>query len=270
MKLRLLNLEFTKKSITLKSINSVRMKIGVVIVDDDNKNLDYLRPFVSSMDYVSFLMESYSVEQAIKQINDNKPNLVFLDVELPDGLGFDVLEKCDFKDFSVIFITAHEKYALRAIKFSAIDYLLKPYGYDDVFGAMERYKSLVQPNSKILLDNLLEKNIQEKRIGINSLNGINYIKLGEIVRCEAQGNYTFFNLQSGVQELSSKPIKEYEELLEEFSFVRVHKSHLINLYHVKSYLKSEGGSVLLNDGSEVPISKNKKDEFLKKMKLFYV
>lgn len=196
--------------------------------------------------------------------------MFFLDIELPDGLGFDVLERCDFKNFSVIFITAHEKYALRAIKFSAIDYLLKPYSYDDVFVAMGRYKSLTQPNSKMLLHNLLEKNIQEKRIGINSLNGINYIKLGEIVRCEAYGNYTFFNLQSGAQELASKPIKEYEELLEEFSFIRVHKSHLINLLYVKSYLKNEGGSVLLNDGTKVPISKNKKEEFLEKMKLFFV
>lgn len=246
------------------------MKISILIVDDDIKNTEYLKSFVLSLDQLSWVRTANSVQQAIHEIAEHQPNLVFLDIELPDGLGFDVLEKCDFKNFSVIFITAHEKYALRAIKFSAIDYLLKPYSYDDFWGSMERYNSLAQPNSKILLDNLLEKNIQEKRIGINSLNGINYIKLGEIVRCEAHGNYTFFNLQSGVQELASKPIKEYEVLLEEFSFFRVHKSHLINLLYVKSYLKSEGCSALLNDGTKVPISKNKKDEFLEKMKLFFV
>lgn len=246
------------------------MKIGILIIDDDKKSADYLEPFVLSLEQVAWVRTSDCVHDAIQAIDEYKPDLIFLDVELRDGLGFDVLDRSTFKEFSVVFITAHEKYALRAIKFCAIDYLLKPFNYDDVFSAIGRHKSLAQPNTKVFLSNLKETVVQEKRIGINSLTGIKYIKLGEIVRCEANGNYTFFNLQSGVQELSSKPIKEYEELLEEFSFVRVHKSHLINLFHVKSYIKNEGGSVLLNDGSEVPISKTKKEEFLEKMKLTYV
>lgn len=242
------------------------MKIGVLIVDDDKKNAEYLQSFVLSLEYVAWVRTTHCVHDAIHEIDEHKPNLIFLDVKLPDGFGFDVLDRCAFKEFSVIFITAHEKYALRAIKFSAIDYLLKPFSYDDVFGAMERYKSLAQPNSKMFLYNLKETVAQEKRIGINSLTSIIYIKLREVVRCEANGNYTFFNLQDGLQELSSKPIKEYEELLEEFSFARVHKSHLINLLHVKKYLKNDGGSVIMNDGSEVPISKTKKEDFLERMK----
>lgn len=242
------------------------MKIGVLIIDDDKKNAEYLQPFVLSLEHVAWVRTAHCVHDAIQEIDVHKPDLIFLDVELPDGLGFDILDKCAFKEFSIIFITAHEKYALRAIKFSAIDYLLKPFNYDDVFSAMERYRSLALPNTKVFLSNLKETVVQEKRLGLNSLTGINYIKLGEIVRCEANGNYTFFNLQCGLQELSSRPIKEYEELLEEFSFARVHKSHLINLLHVKSYLKNDGGSVIMNDGSEVPISKNKKEEFLDRMK----
>ncbi len=246
------------------------MKIGVLIVDDDIKNAEYLKPFVQSLEQVSWVRTAHSVQEAIQEIEKNKPNLVFLDVELADGLGFDVLEHSEFKNFSVIFITAHEKYALRAIKFSAIDYLLKPFSYDDVFQAFERLKYFPEENSKVLMGNLNEKYSQEKRIGISSAQGIDYLKLKEVIRCEAHGNYTFFHLIDNEQKLSSKPIKEYDELLEEYYFVRIHKSHLINLYHVKSYMKNHGGRVITTDDSELPLSKTKKDDFLERMKTIYV
>jgi len=246
------------------------MKFGVLIVDDDIKNAEYLKPFVSALEQVSWVKTANCVQEAIEAIDAYNPNLIFLDVELQDGLGFDVLERCQFKNFSVIFITAHEKYALRAIKFSAIDYLLKPFSYDDVFQAFERLKSFPENNLKVLMENMNEQVFQEKRIGISSAQGVHYIKLKEVVRCEAHGNYTFFHLVGKKQELSSKPIKEYEEMLEEYSFVRIHKSHLINLFHVKSFMKNDGGSIIMTDDSEMPLSKTKKEDFLEKMKLIYV
>lgn len=242
------------------------MKIGVVIVEDAQRDIDYLSSYLESNNIVDWIRSARDVASAVALIDTHEPNLVFLDVNLPDGTGFDVLEHCSFKDFSIIFSTSYEEYALKAIKFSAVDYLLKPYPYQEVSQALEKVKRLTEPNSKVLYKNLFGLSVHEKRIGINSTKDIKYLKLGDIVRCEANGNYTTFILTEGERQLSSKPIKEYEELLEEFHFLRVHKSHLINLNHVKSFVKNDGGFIIMSDELEIPISKNKKEDFLQRMK----
>jgi two-component system, LytTR family, response regulator len=242
------------------------MKIGVIIVEDDQRDIQYLSSCLQSMPIVSWIQCARDVASAVCLIDSYKPDLVYLDVKLPDGMGFDVLEQCSYKSFSVVFTTSYEHYALKAIKFSAIDFLLKPFNYDEIFYSLEKAKSLSEPNSKILVNNLSGLSEQEKRIGISSSKGINYLKLGDIIRCEANGNYTIFVMKDGTQQVSSRPLKDYEDLLGEFSFLRIHKSYLINLNYVKSFIRNDGGFITMSDDLELPISKAKKDEFLERMK----
>jgi len=212
--------------------------------------------------------EAESVKTGIALIKEVKPDIVFLDIELDDGTGFNILEAFEKIYFKIIFITGLDSYGIKAIKFSAIDYLLKPVDPDDLVKAIEKYKeSEMRHDMKINVDYLLE-NIRGikpkfKRLALNSADKVHMVNIDDIIRCESQSNYTLFYINGGEQILVTKSLKEYENLLEEYSFLRVHHSHLINLNYLKEYIKTDGGYAIMTDNSNVPVSVRKRENLLK-------
>lgn len=198
----------------------------------------------------------------IKQVN---PDLVLLDIEIDQLNGFDLLNALEQINFQTVFMTAHDHYAIKAIKFSAVDYLLKPFDKAELFEAIEKTKKNKRSNiiaASALLSNNHQQNFQKQKIGLHTFEGISYVLLEDIIRCKAEGNYTEFNLINGQNILVSSALKKYEDLLNEFGFFRIHKSHLINLSHVSSFSKAEGGYVIMDDGIKIEISRRKKGLFL--------
>lgn len=229
-----------------------------------------------------FLLELYpnldvirgidNITDGLKLIKEHRPELVFLDIELPDGTAFDLLKKLDKIDFKIIFTTAHEKYALKAIKYSALDYLLKPINVDELENAIEKAQEEVEKkNIEIKIKTLL-KNIQDgdnhrsKRIILKDKYGIQIVNVHDIIRLEAMGNYTKFFVKNREKPIvNSKILKEYTKLLPELSFFRCHQSHLININCLSRYDKREGDVLFLEDGSKVPLATRKREALLKKI-----
>ena len=181
-----------------------------------------------------------------------------------------MLEKLELTDFEVVFTTAYEKYAIQAIKFSALDYLLKPFSMGDLSEAIhhyrqKQYKEQSARQLSALFYNLKDIQKDTKKIVLPTLNGLDVISLKQIIRCEANINYTTFFLTDGSKIIVSKTLKEFDALLDDYNFIRVHNSHLINLNHVKKYTRGEGGTVTMSDHAEVDVSRRKKDEFLKRL-----
>lgn len=209
-----------------------------------------------------------SVDQGVDLIKSVRPDIVFLDIEMRSGTGFDLLQQLDNPDFEVIFTTAYEQYAMKAIKFSALDYLLKPIDITELKNAIKkaidkRQKENGNQNLLSLINNL--RTDKKPRISISTAEGIFYIEIDQIVRCEAKGAYTVFYLKNGTKITTSKNLKEYETLLSEHNFHRVHNSHIINIEEVHKYIKSDN-MVEMKDGSRVGISSQRKDSFLERMK----
>lgn len=246
--------------------------IRTVIVDDDKSSLLTLQSLLEKhFPEVSIIGTAMTVRDAIGLIDNSKPQMVFLDVNLPDGEGFDVMENVSFRDFQVIFVTAFDKYAVRAFEFSALHYIVKPANVEGLKTAFDRYKETREKEGDIgdrisvLRESL--KSGQEKII-IPSSEGLNIVKLGDVVRLEADDVYTTFYLSNGQKFVASKSMNNYEKILEDLPFSRVHSKHLINLMYVKRYLKGKGGSVIMEDNSEVEVSVRKKSDFLEKLKSF--
>lgn len=240
--------------------------IKAVIIDDEREGrltlTNMLQSFCQNIEVVA---EADSVASGLEVINNHQFDLLFLDIQLQDGNGFEILEKLNRHDFKVIIVTAYDQYALKAIKFSAFDYLLKPVDPEQLVlavnkFALQRGPETYQEEIKALLAN--QKRI--KTIALPSLEGIRFVKIDQIIRCEAVNNYTRFYTYSGEEILIAKTLKEYDEMLEEMNFCRVHQSHLINLDHVERYVKG-GSTVVMSNGSEVEVSRRKKDEFMKRM-----
>lgn len=240
----------------------------VVLVDDDKTSILTLRTLLTTnfpnMDIVG---TAYSVNEAVPLIDKVKPELVFLDINMPDGEGFDVIERVTFKEFRVIFITAFDKYAVRAFEFSALHYLVKPITNEMLESAINRFRDLkveeINNRLTVLRDNLRTKN---EKIIIPSTDGLNVVKLGDIVRLEASDVYTLFYMTNGQRFVASKPLNNYEKILEDLPFSRIHSKHLINLMYIKRYVKGKGGSVILEDNTEVEVSVRKKADFIEKLK----
>jgi len=185
---------------------------------------------------------------------------------MPEGSGFDLLESITERNFKVIFVTAYDHYAIKAIRYSAFDYLLKPINTIELQKAIERVKVEMQQDkseSKKQYETLLfNRSHASKRIALPSVQRLLFVDVKDIIRCEAESNYTYVYLNSGEKEIVSKTLKEYEELLVENGFLRVHQSHLINIQMIKSYEKSDGGYLLMNDNSQVPISRLRKEKVM--------
>lgn len=242
--------------------------ITAVLIDDDK----HLRTGMKSMlqryaSDITIIGEAESVKSGVQTLEKLNPQVVFLDIHLADGTGFDILEqlaKTNGKRPHIVFITAHEQYALKAFKFSALDFLLKPVDPEELQKTIAKIKEALKNNNSfehidLLLENIRKKVDNFKRIALSTSDGIHLFEISDIIRCESQDNYTQFFIKNHKPLLISKTLKEYEELLTEHGFERVHQSHLINLAYLKSYIKTDGGYVIMADNVNVPVAQRKKD-----------
>jgi two-component system, LytTR family, response regulator len=245
--------------------------INAVIIEDEKKSREVLETLVkSNCPDVNLIGSADSVNQGITLIKKANPSLVFLDIEMADGSGFDLLEQLSQARFDVIFTTASDQHALRAIKYSAIDYLLKPIDADELKAAVEKIqKKKALPdnleNLQFLLQNLRKPAEQYTKITLPTGNAYEIVNVKDIIRCEADGSYTSFFLESKKKMLVSASLKHYEDLLPENDFIRVHHHHLININHVVRYLKTDGGYAVMSDGTQIEISRRKKEAFLQRL-----
>jgi two-component system, LytTR family, response regulator len=240
--------------------------IKALIIDDELKARNVLNHFiVNSIPEISEIKQAASVREAIELLEKFKPGIVFLDVEMPHQNGFDFLMMQKNPSFDIIFTTAYNQYAIQALRFSALDYLLKPVDPDELKAAVERHltKQKTVREKQELYDNLvqnIEKNeVRDFRLAVPSSEGVYFFTLDEILRLEADRNYTLIHLIGKRPFLASKTLKHFEEMLEEFKFIRTHKSHLVNPQHI-TRLTHNNEFVLLSDGSKVEISRRKKEE----------
>jgi len=242
----------------------------VIIVDDEKRARNYLRGILEDQfKKIEIVGEADGVESGIKLINEFEPELIFLDVQMQDGTGFDLLAKIDRSKFHVIFISAYDRFAITAIKFSAVDYLLKPVESIDLGLALDKVeKTKLTDEVQNKLDLLLNNVNKIEKIALPSLNGIEFVRIENIVRCESDNNYTNFYLTSREKIVVSKTLKEFEDMLESKGFFRTHKSHIINLTFLKKYIKGEGGIAVMEDSSEIPVSRRRKEEFLEVLSKF--
>jgi len=246
------------------------MKIKSIIVDDEKHGRENLSGILKQYcPDVELLAEADSVEKAKSLIQEYHPDLVFLDIEMPKANGFQLLEY--FKDFrfEVIFVTAYDNYAIKAIRFSAADYILKPININDLKSAVEKVSSRIQQRQENMQMKQLVYNLgkpQYPRIGLPTGDRIEYVEVREIIRCQGEGNYTHIYFATGKHLLVAKTLVEFEDLLKEYHFIRVHKTHLVNLNHVLSYAKSDGGIIQLSNGDEVVVSRRRKEDVLKKLR----
>ena len=244
--------------------------LRTIIVDDEPDAVKFIESISSEYcPNVEIVGIANSAREGVKLINEQQPDLVFLDVEMPHGSGFDLLSNFPQKDFDVIFITAFNHYAIRAIKFSAVDYILKPININECVDAVKKVEASRQKNksSSSSIDALLEniRSALPSKLAIPTSDGMEYLNTNEIIRVEADRSYSWFYLTDNRKYLVSRNLKEYQELLGDRNFFRTHNSHLINLEFVKKFVRQEGGYVLMTDGSNVPISRSKKELFLEQM-----
>ena len=242
--------------------------IRAIIIDDEQAGINSLTLLLARfVTGVKLVASTTDPVQGIELIESFRPEIVFLDINMPFLNGFELLEKLSFRDFFLIFTTAHNEYGLKAIKENALDYLLKPVDKEDLDGAIARVRKKM--NEKTVFPDL-EKLIRDlsyeetQRIPISTKDGIEYKEMEEVVRLEANSNYTSIVLANKQKYLVPKTLKEYEKVLcaNEKKFMRIHQSHIINLQHVTRYYKENGGLIEMKDGAKLPLSKNKKEDFL--------
>lgn len=243
-----------------------------LIVEDEQKSLDMLAAIIrKNCPDLQIVGLAKNVKEGVDLIQAHKPELVFLDISMPDGSGFDLLEKVSELKFELIFATASDAHAIRAIKYSACDYLLKPIDIDELKVAVDkaRKKRKEAPpsmdNLHFLIQQLKKADDNFQKITLPTGNAFEIVNLKDIVRCEADTSYTVFYLSDKRKLMVSAGLKQYEELLPEKDFIRVHHHHLINMNHVLRFLKVDGGYAVMSDGSQIEISRRKKDAFLEKL-----
>jgi two-component system, LytTR family, response regulator len=240
--------------------------IKAVIIDDEKKSREALALLIERYcPNVNIAAQADGYLMGMDVIKSNKPDLVFLDIQMPDGSGFKLLEDIGNIDFEVIFTTAFDQYAIKAIKYSALDYLLKPIIPEDLISAVEKAGKKqngddASANINFLIENFKNQNTDFKKIVLATIKGSYMVEVKNIIRCESDDYYTTFYLTNGEEVLVSKTIKAIEELLEDYNFLRLHRSHLVNIIHIRSYNKRvDGGTVIMKDGTEIPVSRRKKD-----------
>jgi two-component system LytT family response regulator len=250
--------------------------ISTILVDDEERGLNTLKKLLHEYcPELKIVAECPDAEMAREKIELLEPQLVFLDISLPGKSSFDLLAELDKINFEIIFVTAHDQYTLQAFQYSAIDYLMKPIDEDLLVAAVRRAAKRISANSvndniSTLIHNLKKTHsVEDMKLCVPSVKGFQVVDLKEILYCEASGSYTNIYFADRHTICSAKTIHEYEELLSDAGFVRVHKSFLLNLRHVKEYLRGEGGAVILSNNKEVEVSRRKKDYFLSRMKEFY-
>jgi two-component system, LytTR family, response regulator len=240
--------------------------MNVALIDDEDDARYTLRSLLLQEDSTFNIQEANSVSAGLKLIREYKPDLVFLDVMMKDGTGFDLLKQLPTIDFKLVIVSGHHEFALQAFRFSAIDYLVKPVDQDELHETLARIKANTAQPWQQMMD-VLKQSIQpaketDRKIVLKDMNAVYVVSVNSIIRCEASDNYTTFYLRDQSPIVVSRPLKEYEELLTPMKFFRAHQSHLINLSHLQQFNKREGGSIKMKDGSEVPVSTRKREALL--------
>lgn len=244
------------------------MKIRSIIVDDEEASRETLANYIGKYcPDVQVEEMCDSVKTGLAAIEKHNPDVVFLDIEMPYGNAFDLLDQVGEINFETIFVTAFSNYAIKAINASASYYLLKPIDIDELIAAVNRVKeNMSKSNSvthtKILVENMRALNRQNQKVVLPVIDGFEVVKVNEILRCQGNGNFTDFYLADGSKKMICRTLKFYEDVLTDFDFMRVHRSHLVNMQFVKAYKRGKGGTLVMEDGSQVEVSANKKDEVL--------
>lgn len=243
--------------------------IKALIVDDEESGEQLLSKLITRKHpEITLLPSADSLREAVSSIDHNHPDLVFLDIRLGNDSGFEVLEMATYKSFHVIFVSAYSQYALKAIKSSAIDYLLKPVDMDDLRAAIERFKSRkshIDPDQLTLIKKSLNMSESNNKLVVPVREGYEFIKTADVLYIAADENYSHIHLSSGNSKLASKTLGYFEEKLEGERFFRIHKSHLINLQEIVAYEHGNGGFVKMTDGKRLEVSRRKKKELLDRM-----
>lgn len=245
--------------------------IKTVIIDDEQHCINRLEQLINMLcPQLQVIGTCKNITDGMDMIRKKLPDLVFLDVEIGQSTGFDLLQTLKEIDFAVIFTTAFSQYAIQAFKFSALDYLLKPIDGDELVNAVKRaeqkfFKEDTSKKLDVLMDNMKAINDLSKKIAIHSGNGIFFVPVSEIIRCEAKINYTDIFLTGNRKFTVSRTLKDFESLLGEQHFFRIHSAHLVNINFIKSYKRGKGGSVILEDQTELEVSTRRKEAFMKKL-----
>lgn len=247
--------------------------IRAVIIDDEINNQELIFNLLKTYaDNVQVVGVANSVDSAYKTINEHHPDLIFLDIQMPDGTGFDLLKKFEKINFKIIFVTAHQEYAIEAFKYSALDYILKPLSPSNLLSAVKKMEDAISSEElnlklKTLLNNITEPAKNKKKIVLKTMERIYSVDLDDIIRFESDGGYTKVYLVDGKRIMVSKTMKEFDDLLMDTGFLRVHHSHLINMNHLFCFEKAEG-HVVMKDDSIVPVSNRKKDHLMELLNMF--
>lgn len=239
--------------------------ITAIIIDDEQKGRLALREKLQTYcPQVQLMGEAADAVAGLQLIKEQHPDIVFLDIEMPHMNGFDMLQQLPNKDFHLIFTTAYDQYAIKAIKYAAFDYLLKPVDIEELRSAVDRVqKQSIEPTGKML--EVLQQNLRQPllKIAIPTLDGLLFFNIADIIHLEAQSNYTVIHFSNHPKLLASRTLKDFEDLLPTDTFFRTHHSHIINLNYIKRYIKGDGGQIEMQNGNFATVSRRKKDEFLR-------
>ena len=237
-----------------------------ILVDDMPQALEMLiQDIYNNHPMIKIIGTANSVVSAAKILQKKQPDILFLDIMLGDGTGFDLLEIIPNLKSKIIFVTASDEYAIRAFKFAAIDYILKPYSDEELKNAIDKAILQIQPRNEqlsVLQESIATPNQLPKKISLHTLDKIVVVSLDEIIRCKSDNNYTTFYFENGTKLMVTKTLKFYADLLKDNSFLRVHQSHLVNTKYIKEFIKSDGGYLVLKDKSTVSVSVRKRGEVL--------
>ncbi|OSY87683.1 LytR family transcriptional regulator [Tenacibaculum holothuriorum] len=241
-------------------------QLSAILVDDMPSALDILSSDLKQFHTdIEIIGTAKSVVEASKLLRQQQPDILFLDIMLGDGTGFDVLEIHPDLQSKIIFVTASDEFALKAFKFAAIDYVLKPYSQEDLSTAIEKAKSQIQPNNEqlsVLQQSINYPNQRPKKISLHTSDKILVVNLDDIIHCKSDNNYTEFFMKDNTKILVGKTLKHFADMLKEYGFLRVHQSHLVNLQYIKEFIKSDGGYIVLTNEKTVPVSVRKKNEVI--------
>ena len=245
------------------------MTIKAIIIDDEPYCCEALATLLEDVPDVEVIAACHNAFDALAAIQKYSPGLVFLDVEMPKMNGFEMLEQLPNVNFEIIFTTSYDQYALKAIRFSAIDYLLKPVDSEELQQAiqkvMQRSQKPMAQQLEILMQKIHQPSTPINKIAMPTMEGLQMIPVESIISCESDSNYTILLLKNKKKIIVSRTLKEIEELLEDHSFIRVHRCYLANLNEVEKYVKGEGGYLVMSDGTTIDVARNKKELLLKKL-----
>jgi two-component system LytT family response regulator len=244
--------------------------IKCILVDDEKKTRTLLKTMLEKFcEGVEVLGEAADVQEAVTLIKEKQPDLVFLDVEMPRESGFSLFKYFDELNFEVVFTTAYSQYAVKAIKLAALDYLVKPINLEELLESLNRFRAKKKDlKEQASQHQILEQAINQTdrpKIALASPEGISFVELDDILRCQSDKSYTIFVLTSGKKICTSKNLGEYEQILEEYGFIRVHRSHLVNKLFIKGLTRGKNPNLIMTQGDPVPVSNSKKEEILKNM-----